>query len=286
MSIKCRSVKTILVTGLIGILLLLSFELEAKQPYPKIIKASKAAFQDCQERYFDFKSETNAWYEMVVMDTVAATISMLASPIRPIKLKPTILAKDDLSLILDGIKQFLKEHGKLFHINHKDVILTSVDDHGELYGLVFERGRYLNLPTGGKTRGQIEFLVDKSKKYVQMLVSTLTPIVHGLPDSATYSKSKIRKKLLGRVIRFRLNDKKIKFQINSEDLIQFRKVCVYEKKAYTKQSSINSTPMPLKLLRSEVHLAYEVIISNSLKKPIVKYYFDGITGKQLAFESP
>jgi hypothetical protein len=41
-----------------------------------------------------------------------------------------------------------------------------------------------------------------------------------------------------------------------------------------------------RLRKSSVHLAFEVEIDIGYKKPIVRLYIDGFTGKELAIEYP
>lgn len=267
---------------------LFSFQpiLEAKEPYPKTLTYSPEAFQACKQQFKSFKTKTNCKYQVEVLDTVASTVSLLLNPVRPIKLQPKSSSGDELTLILDGIKQFLARNEKLFHINEKNVVLSSVDDHGDMLGVVFERAKYLRHPSAGSTRGQIEFVVEKSTKEVHMLVSTLTPTVQSLPDSATYPKAKIKKKLNGRTIRFSIKNKHVRFNIFRDDLIQFRKVCVYERKRFKQLPALQNVPAPPQLFSSEIHLAYEIIIANTHSLPIVTYYFDAITGEELAMEAP
>jgi hypothetical protein len=273
-------------TGLLFFLICFIPLAEAVEKYPLVITGSPVAYQECRSNFKSFKEKSGSRYRIEVLDSVAASVVLLANPIQPIQLKPQVKSTDQLTLILDGLKHFFVQHGWLFHINEKNVVPASIEDHGDIIGVVFERGKYLGRPACGQTRGQIEFLVDKSKKQVLLLASTLTPQVKWLPDSATYPKINIRKKLMGREIRFKLNDKNIRFKIFRDDLIQFTKVCVYEKKSYKQPKTNQNGSAMMRLKSSTVHLAYEVVIANSFSTPIVTYYFDAITGEELGLEPP
>jgi type IV secretory pathway ATPase VirB11/archaellum biosynthesis ATPase len=83
-----------------------------------------------------------------------------------------------------------------------------------------------------------------------------------------------------------LGDEPFSYLVDRIDVIKVNRVCVYEVKDYDDIENEQGEVIERRLRKSSVHLAFEVEIDIGYKKPIVRLYIDGFTGKELAIEYP
>jgi len=254
--------------------------------YPPKISFDAEKFREFEKNYIDARWSYHFIYENVVLDSVGCTINQLTRPATPIKLALHISENDTLTAILQAIKTFLDENHKLFHANSKQVVLSALNDYGDICAALFERAAYGKYPAAGQSRGKVEFIVEKKSGEIYLLASMMTRMVKTLPDSATYPQNKLYEKLKNRTLRFSLGQKRIKFTINRLEMIQVSRVCVYEKKVFSDIYNPHGTLVERRLRSSVPHLAYEVIIGEDLTHPIATIFFDAITGEELAIDYP
>lgn len=257
-----------------------------RQPYPLTLSYDKQAYRAFLKRYDAFKKKYRFSYLTEVLDSVACTVGQLAYAMQPIQLPIAkyLASNDSTAALLRALREFIDENEGLFHTNSKEVVLLSLREVEDAIAILFERAQYGKLRAGGETRGRLEFIMNR-KGEIAVLASTTTRVLSGLPQKPTISTDKLYKKLMGKRLKFSVEDKQIQYEVDRIDVIKPGPLCVYEKKEVrtltNKQGKVES-----RLQRATVHLAYEVEIDIKYKKPIARIYIDAITGEELATEYP
>ncbi|MBC8043499.1 MAG: hypothetical protein IAF08_08640 [Rhizobacter sp.] len=254
--------------------------------YPEKIKYDAAAFRKFKTAFDAMRAKYKFTYDNEILDSVGCTVGQLTKAKKHIVLPletPARPKEIDIA-VLKALRFFIDENKGIFHTDSRDIVLNSMTEYGDVYDVIFERGTYKNFRSAGETRGMMEFIISK-KGEIGVMASTVTRMGNGsLPDSALYPQTNLYKQLIGRKLRFKIGDQNIGFVIDRTDVIKVGKVSVYEKKEFEMISK--GTVEERRLKSSEVHLAYQVLITSENTTPIATLYFDAITGKELEVEYP
>ncbi|MDX2127499.1 MAG: hypothetical protein SFU91_00515 [Chloroherpetonaceae bacterium] len=257
--------------------------------YPPVINFDKKDYSSFLENFSRFKSKYHFKYQNERLDPIACAITQLTYAEKPIKISLNFPQKplpvDTQTVFLESLKKFLLDNNEIFHSTPSELILYSLTDYGTFYNIIFQRATYGKHHTSGSTRSMIEFVISK-KGEISVLVTTLTRKVNTLPDSGSFEKEKIYKRLIGRSFRVSLEGRKIKYLVESPDVIRFAKTCVFEEKFLEDVYDNSGAVIDRKLKRCIVHLAYQFNIELGLSKPLATIYFDAITGEEITVEYP
>lgn len=286
MTLVCRDLplRLILLTLLLGIAV--SPTLAQRQPYPLTLNYDQKAVRAFLKRYDTFKKKYRFTYLTEILDSVACTVGQLAYAVQPIQLPLAkhLSGNDSTAALLKALREFIDENEGLFHTNSKEIVLLSLRETSDAIAILFERAQYGKWRTGGETRGRLEFVISR-KGELAVLASTTTRILSGLPQKPVVSTDKLYKMLIGKRLKFSIEDKQIQYEVDRIDVIKPGPLCVYEKKE-VKTTTNQQGKLEMRLQRATVHLAYEVEIDIKYKKPIARIYIDAITGEELATEYP
>jgi hypothetical protein len=257
-----------------------------QQPYPLVLSYDKSAYRAFIKSYEAFKKKYKFNYLRETIDSVGCTIGQLAYAAQPIQLplEKYLTEADTTAAILKALREFIDEHSTLLNTTVRDIVLASLREVENAIVVKFERATYGKMRAGGKTRGQLEFVINR-KGEIAVLICTATRLLTGLPQKAKVSVDKIYKMLLGKKLRFIVDEKHVQYEIDRIDVIKPALLCVYEDKEVHVETLKNGET-ELHLKRAKVHLAYEVEIDIKYKKPIARIYIDAITGEELATEYP
>lgn len=272
------------------LLLLCAFEKNvAAQPagYPERLTYNSAAFQKFKAALEAMKKRTGCVYRTETLDSVGCTVAQLSGLQKPVRLTLDTAKQIDTE-VLKALRKLLDENKGIFHTDSRDVALVSMQDYGDVYDVVFERGYYKKFKAAGQTRGAIEFIVSKQGD-IGLIACTVTRPSTVLPDAATYPPDKLAKSLLGRKMSLTLAGQNITFVVDRSDYIKVGKVCVYEKKVFDDRFDSAGELTERRLRSSEVHLAYEILITadtSDSANPVATVFFDALTGKELETEYP
>jgi hypothetical protein len=263
-------------------------DLRVPKFYPAQITFDSVAFQSFNAAYQAFKQKYQFIYLREILDSVGCTISQLAYAAKPITLnyKPFLKNHDTTSAMLMAIRRFIDEHSSLFHTTSTQIILNSIVEENGYRSILFECSDYRNgYRAGGKTKGMIEFVMGKNG---EIAVLASTSIRKGnLPiDTVQISANQLTKSLLYRRFTVDLGEESFSYLVDRIDVIKVKRVCVYEARDYDDIENAQGEVIERRLRKSSVHLAFEVEIDIGYKKPIVRLYIDGFTGKELAIEYP
>ncbi len=257
-----------------------------QQPYPLVLSYDKTAFRTFLKNYEAFKKKYRFNYLREKIDSVGCTIGQLAYAAQAIKLplEKHLSEADTTAAILKALREFIDENSVLLNTTVREIVLVSMREVENAIVVKFERATYGKMRAGGNTRGQLEFVINR-KGEIAVLACTATRVLAGLPQKAKVPIDKIYKMLLGKKLRFTVDEKHVQYEIDRIDVIKPALLCVYEDKEILVQT-LGNGETELSLKRAKVHLAYEVEIDIKYKKPIARIYIDAITGEELATEYP
>ncbi len=255
--------------------------------YPAKLTFEKEPFRQFARRFEVFKKKYGFNYLNQVLDSVGCTIGQLTYAATPIKLPVAqfISNQDTAAAVLLALRKFIDDNQDLFHTTSKEIALLSMSEQEGVYDVMFERAVYGKYRSAGKTRGMLEFVIDKQGA-IAVLVCTATRRLTNLPNDETYPLDKIYKNLIGKKLEFAVDEKQVRYVIDRIDVIKPAKVCVYEKKTFDDIRDKNGDIVERRLRVSEVRLAYDVEIDIKYTKPIARIFIDAITGEEIALEYP
>jgi hypothetical protein len=145
-----------------------------QQPYPLVLSYDKSAYRAFIKSYEAFKKKYKFNYLRETIDSVGCTIGQLAYAAQPIQLplEKYLTEADTTAAILKALREFIDEHSTLLNTTVRDIVLASLREVENAIVVKFERATYGKMRAGGKTRGQLEFVINR-KGEIAVLIALL-----------------------------------------------------------------------------------------------------------------
>jgi hypothetical protein len=253
--------------------------------YPERIAYSPMALAQFRQDIAAFKvAYPDAHYDTEVLDTVACSIQLFsrANPGIQLQLGVPQSPKERDVEVLKALRKFIDTWSNIFRTTSREIVLQTITDYGDVIGVVFERGYYINRTAAGQSRGGLEFIVSK-KGEVGLIATTVTRFAsRPVPDSAIVTKVQAIQKVMGKQIDFIIDKQPVRFNVDKIDMVETNGLCVYEKKIYNDQYSPTGRLTSRMLQSSEPRLAWEIFIMGEKREKWWSVYIDAITGEELA----